>query len=240
MVLVNLESLSTSELRNIAEQEGIEDFSDMDREELIMSLEEKYEEQSPNLDSDEDIARTVNVRNITSLSDNVSHSNSITELPGVEGLPESYQETSIHLLYKNTEWGYAFWSLSSLDSNRIEEEKGTVILAVNMTGRDGKKETYDILIGDDDRAWNIGFSRGISECSVSLVVEYHNGKREVLVESGTIHLPSSYWLEHYDEMKRNDTLFKVYFSLLTTKTGEVISNSVVRDIISHYREEDRK
>ena len=41
-------------------------------------------------------------------------------------------------------------------------------------------------------------------------------------------------------MKSNDTLFKVYFSLLTTKSGEVLSNSVVNEILEAYEEEDIK
>ena len=45
MILVNIESLSLSELRSIAEQEGIENSGTLPREELISLLEEKYEEE---------------------------------------------------------------------------------------------------------------------------------------------------------------------------------------------------
>lgn len=241
MVLVNLESLSTSELRNLAEQECIEDFTDMDREDLILSLNEKYEDENSNFDSEENnIAKTVNVRNVSGLSDNANHSEYVTGLPGIEELPDSYEETSIHFLYKNPDWGYCFWSISSLDVAAIEEKKGSVVLVVTMVGTDGKKETYDILVSDDDRTWNIGFSHDAVECFVSLFVEYSDGKRELLVQSGTISLPRSYWLGHPGEMKENDTLFKVYLSLITTKTGEVINNRIVQNIIKEYREEDAK
>lgn len=241
MLLVNLESLSTSELRNLSQQEMIDGFEDMDRDELIQSLTEKYEDENPNRDSgDEDIARTVNIKNVSSFSDNANHSSFIEDLPGTEELPESYQETSIHFLYKNCDWGYVFWSVSSLDEENIENKKGTLILVVTMVAKDGKKETYDILINSEDRAWNIGFSHDAVECFVSLVVETPDGKRDYLVQSNTIKLPSSYWLEHPDEMKMNDTLFKVYLSLLTTKTGEIISNSTVKEIVRKYREEDCK
>lgn len=241
MVLVNLGSLSTSELRNLAEQEKIDDFEDMDRDELIASLNEKYEDENTNSDSEEtNIARTVNVKNVSGFSDRSDHSEYIKGLPGVEELPDCYQETSIHFLYKNSDWGYTFWSISSLDKTAIEEKGGTVILVVNMTDREGKRETYDILIGEDDGTWNIGFSRDAVECYVSLVVEYEGGKREILVQSTTLHLPECYWLRHSEEMKSNDTLFKIYLSLLTTKTGEIISNRLVQDIIREYREEDRE
>lgn len=45
MILVNIESLSLSELRNIAEQEGISDSDVMDRDELVEALQEKCEEE---------------------------------------------------------------------------------------------------------------------------------------------------------------------------------------------------
>ena len=38
MVLVNLEQLSTDELRNLSEQEQIDGFDEMSREELIQEL----------------------------------------------------------------------------------------------------------------------------------------------------------------------------------------------------------
>ena len=38
MILVNLEQLSTDELRNLSEQEKIEGFEELSREELIQEL----------------------------------------------------------------------------------------------------------------------------------------------------------------------------------------------------------
>lgn len=238
MVPVNLESLTTSELLNLAQQEKIEDYGEMDRDELIASLTEKAEEERSNSESDDGIARTVNVKNVSSLSDNANHSDLINGLPGSEGLPESYHDTFIHFIFKNADWGYVFWSVSSIEAEAIEEKKGSVILVVTMTDREGRKENYDILVGDDDTTWNIGFSRDAVSCFVSLYVETPDGKRDLLVQSNALSLPSSYWLDHGEEMKKNDTLFKVYLSCLTTKTGELIDNRTVQQINSLYREED--
>lgn len=238
MVPVNLESFSTSELRNYAEQEKIEDFEEMDRDELIMSLTEKAEEERANSESDEDIARTVNVKNVSSLSDSTDHSDLIGGLPGTEGLPESYHDTFIHFLFKNADWGYVFWSISSIKMEEIESKGASVVLVVTMTDRSGNKENYDILIGEDDTTWNIGFSRDAESCFVSLYIETPDGKRDLLCQSNSLSLPSSYWLDHQDEMKKNDSLFKVYLSALTTKTGELINNRTVQSINNLYREED--
>ena len=64
--------------------------------------------------------------------------------------------------------------------------------------------------------------------------EYPDGTKDVLAQSKTLEIPSSYWLDHSDEMKLNDSLFKAYISLITTKTGDVIGNSVVKDILIEY------
>ncbi len=238
MVPVDLVSLTTSELRNLAEQERIEDFNEMDRDELIMSLTDKAEEERSNSESDEGIAKTVNVKNFSSLTDNTGHSDMISLLPGSENLPDVYHDTFIHFLYKNADWGYVFWSISSIKKEEIEANDTSVILVVTMTDRDGNKENYDILIGEDDTTWNIGFSHDAVSAFVSLYTESSDGRRDLLAQSNSLSLPSSYWLDHSDEMKKNDTLFKVYLSALTTKTGELINNRTVQTINSLYREED--
>lgn len=240
MVHVNLESLSTSELRNLAQSEKIDGFEDMDRDDLIQGLLDKFDIDLDNFGLEDDYAKSLNIKYVHSFSDYLDNTASLSDLPGVEELPSYYQETSIHFLYKNSDWGYAFWSISSLDEEKIEERKGSPILVVTMDYKNGTREKYDIIISDDDRQWNIGFSLDALSCFVSLVVEYPDGNREILCQSNVIKLPSIYWLEHRDEMKKNDTLFKVYLSLLTTKTGEVVNNAIVSDIINDYKEEDAK
>ena len=44
MILIKIDSLSTQELRNIAEREGIEEYATLDRADLIQVLREIYEE----------------------------------------------------------------------------------------------------------------------------------------------------------------------------------------------------
>ena len=58
----------------------------------------------------------------------------------------------------------------------------------------------------------------------------------MLAQSKPLALSSSYWLDHKDKMKENDSLFKIYLSLITSKTGDVINNSIVKEIIASYTE----
>lgn len=238
MIQVNLDSLSTSELRNLAEQEKIESFDELSREELIEELSEMLDDDS-NVSADGK-SSTVNMKYVASFSDYKDISESVTELPGVEELPEYYQETAIHLLYKNSDWGYAFWSISAMDQEKIDEEKGTPLLMVSINYKDGTKENYDIPITSEDKEWNISFTYNGDTCSVSLIVEYPNGKRKTIATSSVLKLADSYWLNHKDEMLENDSLFKVYVSLLSSKTGEIINNTLVKDIMKEYLEENKE
>ena len=236
MILVNLEQLSTDELRNLSEQEKIEGFEELSREELIQELSEKYEEEYTAYGLDEDKKSDLNIKYVSSFTDYTDNSENITQLPGVEDLPDHYEETSIHLLSKNSDWGYAFWSISTLDQEKIDEKKGVPLLLVTLTRKDGDKEGYDIPISDEDDEWNIGFSYESKSIIVSLCVDYPDGSRDTLAQSKPLEMSSSYWIDHKDKMRENDSLFKVYLSLITTKTGEIINNSIVKEIIAEYTE----
>ena len=236
MILVNLEQLSTDELRNLSEQEKIEGFEELSREELIQELSEKYEEEYTAYGLDEDKKSDLNIKYVSSFTDYTDNSENITQLPGVEDLPDHYEETSIHLLSKNSDWGYAFWSISTLDQEKIDEKKGVPLLIVTLTRKDEDKECYDIPISDEDDEWNIGFSYESKSIIVSLCVDYPDGSRDTLAQSKPLEMSSSYWIDHKDKMRENDSLFKVYLSLITTKTGEIINNSIVKEIIAEYTE----
>ena len=237
MILIKMEKLSESELRSIAEQESIDSWQTLTREMLIEALTEKYEEEDDDF-AFEERREDHNLRYLTGLTDYRYITDSIEGLPGVEDLPLFYPETSINLLYKNTNWGYAFWSISNLDKEKLEEKKATVVLFVTITDIDGEKEQYDIPITYDDLDWNIGFSSYGGTCGVALVAEYPNGEREVLAKSNTLQLSNSYWLSHKEEMKDNDVLYKVYMSLLSTKEGTIVNNPIVKEISAAFGKED--
>ena len=99
MVLIKLEKLSESELRSIAEQESIESWQTLSRDSLIEALTEKYEDENGDY-ALEDRSENHNLKYLTGLTDYKDISDSVEGLPGVEELPLTYPETSIHLLYK--------------------------------------------------------------------------------------------------------------------------------------------
>ena len=237
MILIKMDKLSESELRSIAEQESIDSWQDPSRDELIEALTEKYEEEDDDFGLEER-GENHNLRYLTGLTDYREISDSIEGLPGVEDLPLVYPETSIHLLYKNTDWGYAFWSISNLDQEKLEEKSASISLIVTVSDNAGNIDQYDIPVSLEDNEWNISFSRHGGTCSIALIAEYADGSKDVLAKSNKLQLASSYWLENSEDMKANDSLYKIYMSLLSTKEGSIIENSIAREISLRYGKED--
>ena len=239
MVLIKMEKLTDSELRNIAQDESIEGFDTLSREDLIQALTDKYEDIDGDFIAADEQDDSRNLRYFSGITDYRGISDYIGSLPGVEELPETYPDTSIHLLTKNNNWGYAFWSISNHDLKKMESNNACALLSVTIKEKNGHVEQYDIPIKDGDNEWNIGLSMNGGTCTVSIIAEYPNGDREVLATSNTINQIDCYWLQHKSEMKENDSLFKVYLSLITTKDGELINNSLVKEIVDAYEKEDR-
>ena len=82
MVPVKLELLTTEELRNLSEQEKIEGFEDLDREELIQELSDKYEDEASSDSFEEDKRSSLNLKNVSSFTDYRDNSAKVTQLPG--------------------------------------------------------------------------------------------------------------------------------------------------------------
>ena len=232
MILVNIDSLSLSELKNIAQEEGI-NIDDLTRDEIISELRDKYADES---DTDSAIGEDSNLRYLSGITDYREINEYVAALPGVEQLPESYPDTEIHLMLKSSSWAYCYWQLSQMDSDRIANASGSLFLAVSII-RSGAEELYDIPVSLSDDEWNIGIPYGDGSAFVSLVSEI-DGEREVLASSKPVTLIDSYWLNHRDEMKESDSLYRLYMSLLTTREGQIVDNPVVQDIAALFREED--
>lgn len=230
MILVNIESLSLSELRNIAEQEGISDSDVMDRDELVEALQEKCEEEDDAPDSD------TNTRYLSGITDFRGMGNYVEGLPGVVDLPDDYADTEIHLVLRNCLWAYCFWTFSQKDADEIADTGRSVYLSVTIMA-DGKTEHFEVPAALGDNEWNLSIPYGNGWAEVSLV-SGKGDERRVHAVSKRIQLIDPYWLRHEDEMKASDLLYRVYLSLLTTKEGAVVENQVVEDIVELFRKED--
>lgn len=230
MVLIQLDSLTLGELRLIAEQEQISGYENLDRKALIEELEELYEDINPTNDA---LIGDVRKRYVNGLTDYRGCGCFPQALPGVESLPETYPETSITVLVKNASWLYCFWSISLFDREHLLQSHASYDLhLVIHIEKNGKKEVFSVPVSDSDDEWNVSVPNNGGECIVMLVAVFPDGNESVIAKSNPVELVECYFLEHVDEIKKNDELFKVYLSLLTSKNGNCLNNSQLAEIVS--------
>lgn len=235
MILIQIDSLSRNELDYIALQEGIEDFETLSREELISELKDIYEEEDDSVIKPE--IGDVRKRFLSGLTNTRGVEVKEEKLPGVEELPLTYADTAIHLLVKNATWLYCYWSVSPYDMAKIEERLGSVSFVLSGCVKNGTREVFEIPVNLDDSEWNIGVPHNGGECQVELVAVNKKGDREVVAVSEIIPLVSVYWLEHKNEIKENDSLMRLYLSLVTNKEGKVVKVEPITEIVNIINKE---
>ncbi len=224
MVLINIESLSLNELRYIAKQESLEDWESLGREELIEELEYLYDDEpTPETHSGSSKKKFVNTLTDVQPPD-------VLSLPGVEKLPDAYNETSIHLVMKDYNWAYVFWSLSAHEREELEANGCTLILRTHRINEQGEERAvYDIDVSITDNNWTVELPHLGYEYKASLVA-ICQGTESVICESSSIFTTKSYLMAHPDELK-DDATFRRMFSSLVRKGGTVSSNRQIQNLV---------
>ena len=228
MVLINIESLSDNELRIIAQQEELEDWASLSRQELIDELQDLYDEDNERtLDSDAGSSRRKFVNTLTDVQlDNV------LSLPGVEALPDQYNETCIHLIMKDFNWAYVFWSLSAQQLKELEDSGCSLILRNTRLNDEGEEEAvYDIDVSLSDNSWTVELPYVGYTYMVSLVASC--GEKETVICQSTSLTTTSSWLSKHAEELGDDITFRTILSSLIRKGGEVIANGQVKAMVDN-------
>ena len=230
MVLINIESLSDNELRIIAQQEELEDWDSLSRQELIDELQDLYDEDNERtLDSDAGSSRRKFVNTLTDVQ-----SDNVLSLPGVEALPEQYNETCIHLIMKDLNWAYVFWSLSAQQLKELEDSGCNLILRNTRLNDEGKEEAvYDIDVSLYDNSWTVELPYVGYTYRVSLVATCGD-KETVICQSTSLTTTSSWFSKHAEELG-DDITFRTILSSLIRKGGEVIANGQVRALVDNLQ-----
>ncbi len=234
MVLINIGSLSDNELRNIASQEDLEDWETLSREELIDSLEELYDGDDTTLG---DVQSGSSRRKFVNTLTDVQSGNDLS-LPGTEPLPDSYNETSIHLVMKDMNWAYVFWSLSSQQLSELEDGRSNLVLRnLRLNGEGEEVASYDIEVTPEDDNWTIELPYMGYTYQVCLILQ-SGGEEKVLCRSTTLSIPKS-WLSCHPLELRDDVTFRTLFSSLVKKGGTVLDNKQVEDLLGSISAEDQ-
>jgi hypothetical protein len=234
MILINIDSLSTTELQYIAQQEGFEDWQSLDRQELIDALEEAYGEQDDE-NPQTNKGKLNKNRFCNSLTSYRGTMQDVNGLPGVEALPESYHDTSIHLLLRDPQWAFAYWSFSPQVIDQVLGEDrnlgGAFFLRVTQTDLTSEESTsFDIEITSEDEMWNINLSSMDASYVVDLCWRDKKGSEQSLATSKPIVVQRPYWHDNDDAFTYDMEGFNTHFASLVTKQGEIVDNSMLREI----------
>ncbi len=240
MILINIDSLSTTELQYIAKQEGIADWEKLDREDLIDSLEEAFGEQDDE-NPQNNRGKINRNRYINSLTSYRGESHSVDGLPGTEALAEDYHETAIHLLLRDPQWGFAYWSFSlpTLEASIGEEGEdiGEFFLRVTQRNLEStESSSYDIAIDATDTQWNINLPDLGAAYLVDLCYRDETGDEISLAQSKEIIVERPSWQTCSEAPIATVEDFYMHFSSLVTREGQLVDNSLLRDVVSQLFE----
>lgn len=232
MVLINIDTLSDAELRCIAQQEDVEGWEDLSREDLIDSIEEIYGDENrlePNHPS------YTGHRYVKALTD-VDCQDSFG-LPGVEELPDAYNETSIHAIAKDANWAYVFWSISHQDHTEMEESGESLSLRTVVLEKDGlQASSFDIDVLGSDMEWSLEIPWAGRQYKALLVAKNpSDGSERILAESNKVCVEES-WLSKHTHVIRERGRFDVLATSLVTKGGTLINNRQVQEILEGVEE----
>lgn len=228
MVLINIDTLSDAELRYIAQQEELEDWETSSREDLIEELESLYDESE---DVHANQSGSSNRKFIQTLTD--VDSDNVLKLPGVDNLPDHYNETAMHLILRDFNWAYAFWSLSSQTLSELEELGASLVIRTKRFDGEGDEcSSYDIDVNPSDSNWTIELPH-LGYTYQAFLFAHHSGKETEICHSNTISTTESFLSKHPEELQKESTFRKLFPSLIT-KGGEVFGNRQVKELVALY------
>lgn len=218
MVLLSVENLPETELRYIAQQENVENWDSLSRDELVEILESIGE---LDFSDNEKAGVPSNHRFVKGITDVGSD---FLQLPGVEPLPTMYNETAVHLVPRDNYWAYSFFSISISDEAKLQENPAELVLRLCSS-----KASYEINITPQDECWNVELPWPEETYCLKLIAR-RNEEDEVLAVSNKITLNHTEILNKPEALDDPDT-FKLLVPELTNKNGKLMDNILLREII---------
>jgi len=171
-----LETLSTADLVELAEENGIDIPEGLNRRFIIGELLELAIDQKRTDDNEQMLLLAAEYSGISDV------------------LPETYNETRITVLLRDPGWVFVYWDFhttlfsSSIGNHRFE----TFFLRINSLSENVSAvvtDFFDIEVGPHDRKWYIHLSNRDFACRVDLYSRLAQEKEQLLVKSAEIIIP---------------------------------------------------
>lgn len=219
MVLLNIETLSDSEIRYIAQQEDIEDWDSLSREDLIEILQDIYAD----VDADTDVTRSRDHKYFNTLA---SAQSDVSSLPGVSPVTDKYNETYINVIGRDSNWVYAFWEVAENKKKEMAEEKASLVVCVKSDS-----EYFEIAVSLEDNNWNVELPWDGKKYVFKLISRTSAGD-EVLCSSAPYQIPVCYYKNHTSELKKA-SVFKLLVPSMTSVDGQISHCPAVKEIVEN-------
>lgn len=225
MVLLNIDTLSDSEIRYIAQQEDIEDWDTLSREDLIDNLKELYSDTV----APTELTRSRDHKYFNTLS---SAPSDVSSLPGVSPVSDHYNETYFHVVSRDANWVYAFWEINETTIEEIKTKHDALVIKVSADATATEVEqSYEININEDDTNWNIELPWSGRTYSFALI--RRSASEDIVLCKSSKHYIQKHYFEEHPEELRNPESYYLLVSSMVSKDGHILNCQQVKEIVEN-------
>jgi uncharacterized protein len=173
----HLETLSTSDLVSLADEQGLDIPEGLNRRFIIGELLELTYDTPEDADSQ-----------------SLAESDVVVS---TDGLPESYNETRVTVLLRDPAWVFVYWDFqanlfTAITGNHHFDSFFLRVHSLDGSGSSKTSDFFDVDIGQNDRKWYVHLSPTDRACRVDLYSRNSQEKEQLLARSGEISIPSGY------------------------------------------------
>lgn len=174
-----LETLSTADLLELAEEYDLDIPEQLNRRFIISELLEIAEE----------------LNEETNQSANDDFEENPENFEATKELPSTYNETTIDVVLRNPAWAYVYWDISAADLQDVINVKGFTKLLLRVhfwesETADKIEDFCELTISVEDRAQYIFLPAGKKYFSIDLVADFSNVEPQKLSSSRLVVIPA--------------------------------------------------
>ncbi|MBQ2314182.1 MAG: DUF4912 domain-containing protein [Treponema sp.] len=171
-----LESFSTQDLLDLADDYGIDIPQDLNRRFIIEEILESTEEMEHDRDADKDVTFTEDT------------------FPLVQVLPASYNETSIHAILQNPAWAFVFWDIRAAEYESLKDNPDFDHLSLHIVFFDTEQaekpsDSIDVRVSLAEREQYVLLSSDKKYFAIELACSMGSGRTDILAHTGRIQIP---------------------------------------------------
>ena len=174
-----LESLSFSDLSNLADKYGIDVPENLNRRFLIAEILEIVEE-------------------VSSEKEDMQVSSDMSEVQEFV-LPKNYNESQISCVLRNPAWLFVFWNISEFDSQQINSEFGGTlklrICSLNNSEEAKVKDYFEVNCSVDSQEQYVLLPQGAEYIKVELICVSDDESSKIIAFSPIVEMPKVLSLE---------------------------------------------